>query len=248
MALSRAASRPPATRSGSTSVGTTMTERTRPDPVVRLLHLLPLFLILVAVAASLLALPHLPERMPIHWGIDGRPSNFVRRGAAVLLPIVFMAHSWLMVGLVGWALGRSTTAAGMSPRVIPGLTSAVVGFLLLLHLTTLANGLGWSVPVTPVVTAAVGLLFIVLGWKMRCVPQNPVFGVRTPTTLRCPEAWREANDVGGRAFVYAGLATIVGAFLPAPWPFAVMMGSILLASAAGIVAGRRAAREGPVDA
>jgi len=217
-----------------------MTEQARPDPVVRLLYLLPLFLILIAVAMSLLALPNLPDRMPIHWGIDGRPSNFVRSGVAVLLPILFMAHCWMMVGLVGWALSQSTHAAGISPRLMPGLTAAVVGFLLLLHLATLANGLGWGVPVTPVATAGVGLLFVVLGWKMRGVPQNPVFGVRTPTTLRCPEAWREANDVGGRAFVYAGIATIAGAFLAAPWPFAVMMGSIAAASVAGIVAGRRA--------
>jgi uncharacterized membrane protein len=217
-----------------------MTDPARPDPVVRLLYLLPLLLILTSVAASLLALPHLPERMPIHWGIDGRPSNFVRSGVAVLLPILFMAHSWMMVGLVGWALSQSTRAAGVSPRLMPGLTAAVVGFLMMLHLATLANGLGRNVPVTPVATVGVGLLFVVLGWKMRGVPQNPVFGVRTRTTLRCPEAWREANDVGGRAFVYAGLATIVAAFLAPPWPFVVMMGSIAAAGVAGVVAGRRA--------
>jgi uncharacterized membrane protein len=225
-----------------------MTDARKPDPVARLLFFLPLLFIGLAVLASVLALPYLPERMPIHWGADGQPTRMASRNAAVILPIVFMVHAWLLVGLVGWAVTKSNGAGGMSPRVMPTVTSGVIGMLVLLHLATLANGLGWKVPIPLVAVAGTGALFVLMGYKMRDIPPNPLFGVRTPTTLRSPAAWRRANDVGGKGFIYAGVATMLAAPLPPSWALTVMLGSILLAGAAGIIAGRRAEGEGPEHA
>jgi uncharacterized membrane protein len=213
-----------------------MDQPRRPDHVARLLFLSPLLLIGVGVLASVLALPHLPERMPIHWGMDGQATRLASRAAAAVLMIVFMVHAWLTVGLIGWAVTRDK----LSPRVMAGITAAVVAFLLLMHLSMLASGLGWNLPVPLAASVGAGLLFVVMGHKMRSVPPNPVFGVRTAATMRSPAAWRRANDVGGRWFVYAGVATLLAAPLPPPWPIAVLLGAITVAAVAGMLAGRRA--------
>jgi uncharacterized membrane protein len=225
-----------------------MTDRREPDTVARFLFWLPLLMIAAAAALSVLALPHLPERMPIHWGIDGQPTRLAPRGAAAFIMIGIMAHSWLMIGGIGWAMMQTREARELSPRLFPAISSATVALLLFMHLSLLANGIGWNVPVPLAANIGVGILFAVMGHKMRSVPPNPIFGVRTPTTLRSPEAWRRANDVGGLAFIYAGVATMLAAPLPAPWPIAVLLGSTVLAGVAGIIAGRRADRGGPEHA
>jgi uncharacterized membrane protein len=74
-----------------------MSEPRTPDPVARFLFWLPIGLIALAVVASVLALPYMPERVPIHWGIDGQPTRTAPPAGAIVLSIVIMAHTWLVV-------------------------------------------------------------------------------------------------------------------------------------------------------
>jgi uncharacterized membrane protein len=75
------------------------------------------------------------------------------------------------------------------------------------------------------------------------VPPNPVFGVRTAATLGCPDCWRAANRVGGRWLMGAGVASVLAAPLPAPWPVGVMLIAVLAACVASLIATRRAPRD-----
>jgi uncharacterized membrane protein len=213
------------------------------DPVARFLFWLPLGMIAFAILASVLALPRMPEQIPVHYGLDGRPTRMGSPTGVIAISLLAMVHSWIMVGLVGWALTSNNDAAGLPPRVMPALASALTGLLFAIHVSMLANGLGYAVPIPLVAVSASGLLFMLVGYKMRGIGPNPYFGVRTPTTLRDPEAWRRANEVGSRGFIYAGAATLAGALLPPPWPFWVLLGSITLAAAAAVIAGRRAGGE-----
>jgi uncharacterized membrane protein len=114
----------------------------------------------------------------------------------------------------------------------------VLGLMLVLHIIMLGAGLGWGISVPLAANLGVGALFIGMGWITPQVPPNPVFGIRTPRTLACPDAWRRANRVGGRWMVGAGVATMAAAPLPGAWPLAIMLGSIVVALIAAVVASR----------
>ncbi|MER3496549.1 MAG: hypothetical protein C4320_07105, partial [Armatimonadota bacterium] len=47
-------------------------------------------------------------------------------------------------------------------------------------------------------------------------PRNFFFGVRTPATLRSPEAWRIVHDRVGKAYVRIGIAGLLLSLLPIP--------------------------------
>lgn len=219
----------------------------QPDRIARLLAWSPLLLVGLAVTASVLALPHLPERVPTHWGLDGRPTNAAPRGfAAFVLPGV-MLHVWLLLGAIGWATMQTPEAGVISQRLMPGITAGTVALMLLLHLTLLANGLGWPISVPLVANLGIGALFAGIGYATRDVPHNPLIGLRTPTTLRDPRAWRHGNRVAGNWMIAAGGATMLAAPLPGAWPLIVMIGAPIVACTIGVVAARRAAQPEPQD-
>lgn len=205
----------------------------RAERLARLLRWAPLGLLAAAVAASVWALPRLPERIPTHWGLDGRPTNRMPSDVAAFLLPGIMLHLWLLLGVIGWSLRHTREGRALPAWTMPAVTAATVALLLGLHLSVLAHGLGWPVRVPVVANLGVGALFAALGYVMRDVPPNPVFGVRTPRTLRDEHAWRAA--------------TMLAAPLPGPWPLAVLLGSTLLAALAGVVAGRRAQRSEATD-
>src|SRR5262249_43685722 len=55
--------------------------------------------------------------------------------------------------------------------------------------------------------AAVGVLLVVLGNFLGKVTRNFFVGIRTPWTLASEEVWFKTHRLGGKLFVFAGLAT-----------------------------------------
>lgn len=206
----------------------------------RRLWLLPPAIVALAVAASVLAWPHLPDRIPIHWGFSGQPSNPAPKGFAVAALPAVMVWCGGIVGLILWATTRTGDGRAVPGWLAPAATAATLGVLFLLHLALIAHGLGWPVSVPAVANVGAGLLFIGLGWMMPHIPPNPAFGVRTPRTLSDPAAWERANRSGARGFVIAGALTVLAAPLPGGWPLGVMMAALLGACVGAVRAARAA--------
>ena len=206
----------------------------------RRLWLLSPALLALAIAASVLAWPHLPDQIPIDWGFSGQPSDPAPKGLTLAGLPVLMAWCGGIVGLIVWSTTRAGAGRATPAWLAPAATAATLGVLLLLHLALIANGLGWPVSVPAMANVGTGLLLIGVGRIMPHIPPNPAFGARTPRTLSDPAAWDRANRAGGRGFVIAGALTILAAPLPGGWPFAVMMTALLGACIVAVRAARAA--------
>lgn len=160
---------------------------------VRRLWLVPPLLLAAAVLASLLAYPHLPEAIPTHWGLTGRPTNLMPRGvAAAMLPAIMI---WIggITGVVIWSASQTGGARDLPAWLSPVVTSGTLAFMLLLHVSLLGAGLGWGINIPVVTNLGIGVLLLGAGWLTPRVPPNPVFGIRTRRTLACPHAARPAS-------------------------------------------------------
>ncbi len=177
----------------------------------------------VVIAAMLvflvLAWPHLPERMAVHWNATFQVDRYGSRlTAAGLFPLLALG-CWLGIPLLRRLDPRREhyerfdatfwIVVNLLVLLLAALEVAVVGF-----------NLGWPVDMQRVVLGLLGLLFVALGNYMPRVRSNWWMGIRTPWTLSSERVWRETHRVGGRTFVLGGVVTIVAAFLPkaaAPW-------------------------------
>lgn len=170
----------------------------------------------------------LPERVPMHWGIDGEIDRYGDK--IELLPLAGLN---ILFGLMMPFLAKvdprkrnyerfSGTYENMM-LVLLGFLSIVIGVTLF---ETLHPGV---ISVTKVITGMVALLFILLGNMMPKVKSNFYTGIKTPWALSSDEVWNKTQRLGGKTFVFGGLLLLVtDIFLPARLLFIVLMAVIVI--------------------
>lgn len=175
---------------------------------------IPLAIIAVAFAASAAVYPNLPQRIPTHWNSSGEVDRWMGRPwGAFLLPLILVAQLGLfnVLPLVDPRGANYTKFKGTYDTLIITLMIFMLG----VHLLILAAALGVGIPITRIVPAGMGILFIVLGNLMPRMRPNWFVGIKTPWTLSSDRVWDRTHRFGGRLFVVVG-ALIVLSVLLAP--------------------------------
>lgn len=167
---------------------------------------------LLAVVAALVlsgwALPHLPDRMPVHWGLSGEPDGWSSPLiGAFLLPGVMLLLTGIFSVLPAVDPLRKNYAFHGS--VYYRLANVVVCFMLVVHALVLGAALGWQVPMGAAIPVLVGALFLFIGRLLPKMQPNWFMGIRTPWTLSSPEVWRKTHLVGATSFTVAGVAIML---------------------------------------
>ncbi|HTB34938.1 MAG TPA: GNAT family N-acetyltransferase [bacterium] len=183
------------------------------------------------LAASAWVWPQLPSgaRIPIHWGLDGRPNGYGGVAVGLLCTpalAALMAAVMAAMPLVDKDLARSRP----SLRAYRGLWLALLALLALTHGCLLAVALGVAVPVDRVVMAGLGTLLAYSGSVLKQLEPNHVIGIRTRATLKDPELWRRVHQ-GAAPYLYAhggllALAALAGA--PPVWLAGILLGGLAL--------------------
>jgi uncharacterized membrane protein len=172
--------------------------------------------LLIAAGFSFWAYAQLPARVATHWGFDGRADGW----SSPLVAAIFVPAIGLVVALIFLALPKidPRQEAYRDPRSPYWIVSnAVLVLLVIVHTLVLGHALGWVVNAVPVVTTAVGLLFVLIGALMPRMRPSWFMGIRTPWTLSNDEVWVRTHRLGAKLFVAAGAAIAVSGVLPGNW-------------------------------
>lgn len=162
----------------------------------------------VALGLSLWALPHLPDRIPTHWGLDGQPNGWSSATTgAFLLPGIMLVLAGILSALPTLDPLRKNYEIHGSVYYL--LANVVVCLLLVFHALIIASALGWKVPIGPAVGVLVGAFFVFIGRLLPRMQPNWFMGIRTPWTLSSPEVWRKTHAVGATAFTVTGVAILL---------------------------------------
>jgi uncharacterized membrane protein len=169
----------------------------------------------------------LPERVPIHWNINGQVDNTAGRMVGVLLMPAIAAGMWLLLLFLPRIDPRRAAYASFADSY-QVIINALTLFLTLVQIAVLGVALGWPLNIPQLIGVSVGLLFMVLGNEMGRLKPNWFAGIRTPWTLSDPENWRRTHRFGGKAFFVAGLLIVVASLLLPPTIsfFVIMAGTL----------------------
>ena len=174
----------------------------------------PLLGVLLAdLAFGLWALPRLPERVPVHWGLAGEADSFGAAWPHAIVPPLVGLACWAMVLLFPLVdpLRRNYSR-------FPGTLKLVRWLLPLMsvavHSAVTLAGLGVPVDHGAAVRAIVAIFFVVLGNSMGKIRHNWFVGIRTPWTIASEEVWTRTHRLAAPIWVAGGLVQLVGAFLP----------------------------------
>jgi uncharacterized membrane protein len=181
------------------------------------LGILSLFMVLVMLAIALAVGRHLPAdlRLPTHWGISGRPDRFSDKWPALFSPAAMTA----LVSLFFWFLPviePRTKNLSRSTGLYLWTWVALLVLSAAIQLTILSIALHWNLRVEHIMTAAMGVVFVLIGNQLGKSRSMFMVGFRTPWTLASEEVWIGTNRLGGKLMVLGGVVVFACSFLPLP--------------------------------
>jgi len=187
-----------------------------------------LFIAAACVVAAVLY-PGLPEMIPTHWNAQGQVDGYMKKPAGVLMMPAMAVVTYVIMKLIPVISPRGFRTDKFSD-VIGVLQVTLVGFMSIVAILVLLEARGLNVRINELITAGVGLLFVVIGNYLGKVRKNFFIGIRTPWTLASDEVWNRTHRIGGKLFMLSGVIIWTGALLrlPITWTVAVAVGLVLI--------------------
>jgi uncharacterized membrane protein len=205
-----------------------------------------LLIALVAVVTGLgFVLVPLDQDFPTHWDASGTVDGLSPAPVALILPLAILAGVIGLLYVMRAARLKRDFASGRF--VLDASIGGLAGMMLVLSVANVLYGMGYAVDIQRIVLLAVTVLMILIGNALPKSQKNFVAGIRLPWTLRDAANWRITHRWAGRSMVVCGLIAFVAIALgvPNPWPFAVVMASIIVpAGIATVVSYTYALRHG----
>ena len=181
----------------------------------------------------------IPERVPVHWNLNGQIDRWGSKSAGMLILPVFSLVTVAVLRFVPWVdpkLGRHLHWADRMGAVLPIVRILFAAFFLVTFIVVFSASLGAAVSVGRILVSTVLLFLAGLGNYLGNLRPNYFVGIRTPWTLESPETWRATHRLGGKLLFFGSIALLIAEFLIAERIFAVLlMAATLLYVAWGFV-------------
>lgn len=196
-------------------------------------RILALILIIISFAVSFLAYPYLPDKVAIHWNIEGNADGFSGKAFGLFLipciSIFFYILLWLMPKLDPLKKNIEKFSG-----YYYGFINVFLAFMLYLHIITIVQNLGFVFNMVYALIPAMAVLFFIVGIVLEKAKMNWTMGIRTPWTMSSENVWKKTHALGAKCFKAAAVASLAGLIFP-KYSFFVFMIAIFLAAFVPIV-------------
>jgi uncharacterized membrane protein len=167
------------------------------------------FLLLFAIAITLIAYPQMPDAVASHWNAAGEVDGYLPKSVGLaLIPLLAIGLSALFVFLP--CIDPLRYNYRKFQDYYEGFILVFAAFLFLVQLQIILWGLG--IPLSPNLTMPLmmGGLFIYLGFLLEHAEPNWFVGIRTPWTLSSETVWKKTHRRGATLFKLAGGVSFIG--------------------------------------
>jgi len=195
---------------------------------------IPLLIIAIAVVASAVVYPRLPETIPTHWNMDGQPDGWSSRAFGAWITPLLLLFTWGLFRVLPAIDPRGANYARFG-GAFEAIIDSLMLFLLGMHIVLLRAGLGHPVQMQRIGPFGVGVLLTVIGNLLPRARPNWFIGIRTPWTLSSDRVWEKTHRLGGRLFVAGGILIALVSLFWVQWAHVVLITVVLLATAATLI-------------
>lgn len=183
-------------------------------------------LFLLTLVIAIFSLSFLPERLPIHFDIQGVPDNYAGKWSIFLAPAVILVLIFLAEFLRKYdPKSRNYDKFEYYYYEIHFAVSLLMAFI---QLYTIAYISDWQINIRLLMPTIVGLLFIFLGNILAKFKHNYFVGIRNSWTLASEKVWYQTHRFAGKVFVLGGFLLIIMSFLFPNHLLFIFIGVILL--------------------
>jgi uncharacterized membrane protein len=191
--------------------------------IAGILSILPIFYLAALYSG-------LPNIVPTHFDMEGRPNDYSEKSTLVFLSLLFSFLSFGVYLLItNLPKFDPKKTAGQSPELFQniGLTISILFCFINFAITYAAKNNGENI--TWIIFPALGIFFAFLGKFMKEIKPNYFAGFRTPWALENDDNWKETHLLAGTMWIGGGVAiTILTIALPPKYGFIAFMGIIAI--------------------
>lgn len=208
-------------------------------------------LVAVALVATLLAWPHLPDRVPVHWNAHGAVDGYGPRGLLLAIgPGAMLAELMVFAALPALSPGRFALESFTRTYLRIMLAAvALAGYITAILLYAALSG---HLDVSGALLGGVSVLIVVLGNVMGKVRRNFFIGIRTPWTLASERVWYATHRLAGKSMVVTGILSFAAALAGglagmAAW-IALVLAGVMIPAAYSFMHYKSLERDGMLEA
>jgi uncharacterized membrane protein len=173
-------------------------------------------LIVLVLAMTAIAYPHLPDRVPTHWDAHGNVNGWSDKSKLFIIQPGMMAGILLLFWALPWLSPKHFEVDSFRTTYL-FIMLAILATLAYIHVLIIAAGLSWHIDVGRAVVGGVCLLIALLGNVLGKVRRNFYVGIRTPWTIANEHVWNATHRLAAKTFFAGGLLGLVAVILNAPF-------------------------------
>ena len=148
----------------------------------------------------------LPEKVPMHWNINGDVDRYGSKYELLLIPILLPLLIYFIFLIVPKIdpKNRIKEMGGKYQSLKTLLTifmSALALFVMYMAKNDTSNNPNYIVLI-------IGLLFVFLGNYFKTIKPNYFIGIKTPWTLENERVWKETHIMAGKMWFVGGLVIV----------------------------------------
>ncbi|MHC4155385.1 MAG: SdpI family protein [Planctomycetota bacterium] len=203
----------------------------------------------LCLGTALYLYPHLPNEIPTGWDFEGNiRATMPKKVIVSVFPALLVVFT--LVIMVSSRIRPSVEKRQRFRSCYDKLAIVIYLWYLCMMLQMMLWPLGLKVSFFVVFSLGIGVICFYFGILFQKADKDSFIAIRTRWTLSSEQVWSKTHKVGGAGFKMAGIAAVVGAFLPvhygaflavAPLTL-VMMGLIVYAYVIGYFKYRRRLR------
>ncbi len=167
---------------------------------------------LLPIVAGVILWDKLPDMVPSHWGPTGEVDGYSSKGFFVFgLPLLMLGLN--ILGTIATGLDPKNKNHEGKPLIL--VYAIIPALSILLSVATYFAAFQLPIPVLNMVSAAFGLMFVIIGnYLPKCKPSYTI-GIKISWTLNSEKNWVATHRMAGKLWVIAGILIMLTALLPA---------------------------------
>ncbi len=174
-------------------------------------YIIPSIITLLPILYGVIVWNKLPEKMLIHFDINGSPDSFANKPFAVFfMPLILFLIYWICL-FFELKFGKNSNNSKLMAVVIYTIPAISVIVSTIIY----ALALGKEINIGVIFSFFFGILFIMIGNYLPKCKQNKTLGIKLPWTFKSEENWNATHRFAGKLWVICGFAwLILGLILP----------------------------------
>ncbi len=169
-------------------------------------------ILLIVLLITLFLWNDLPEKIPLHWNINGEVDRYGNKLTGLLglysIPLIFS-----ILYPIFRKIDPKNKKYKQFEKTWKIFNIVIFSFFIYLYLITIFLTLNPKYSIEPFILSGIGIMFIVMGNYMSKIKQNYFIGVKTPWAIENEDNWNKTHRLAGVCFVISGLIFITKLFL-----------------------------------